>query len=407
MQSKSYYNFPVQKNYEGNKMNRFTIPRDVYFGDDALDFFDTVEGNKAFIVVGSQRSVDNGTVKKVQDKLEKSNIKSDLFVGVEHDPSVETVNKGVKQMNEFEPDMIIAIGGGSPIDAAKAMWIFYENPDFTYEEAAIPFNLPKMRKKAKFYAIPTTSGTATEVTSFSVVSENDTDIKFPIADFEITPDVAIIDTTLADSMPASLVAITGMDALTHAIEAYTSTMATPYTDAVAMKAIEMIRDNLALSYKGDMKARENMHIAQNLAGMAFSNAILGIVHSMAHKSGRIFNIPHGTANALYLTYVIEYNAKSALKQYAQIAKTLGLKGNSEEELTNALVKQVEQMRTDLNMPHTMKEFGVDEQAFLDRLDEIAPKAVLDPCTSTNPREINDEQMKELFLCAYYGKKVDF
>jgi alcohol dehydrogenase class IV len=388
-------------------MNRFTIPRDVYFGDDALDFFETLEGKKAFIVIGSERSIENGTTKRLEEKLAKANIQSTIFCGVEHDPTVATVDKGAKAMLEYQPDVIISIGGGSPTDAAKAMWIFYEHPEFTIEEAAIPFNLPKLRKKAKFYSIPTTSGTATEVTSFSVVSDTKTDIKFPIADFEITPDAAIIDTTLVESLSPSQVANTGMDALTHAIEAYVSTMATPYTDAVAMKSIEMIRDNLYLSFNKDQEARKNMHIAQNLAGMAFSNAILGIVHSMAHKTGRIYGIPHGMANALYLSYVIEYNAKDALKQYAQIARTLGLKGDSEEELTASLVKQIEKMRTDLNLPHTLKEAGVDEKDFLARVDTIAPLAVKDPCTSTNPRTINDEQMKKLFLATYYGKKVDF
>ena len=388
-------------------MNRFTIPRDVYFGDDALDFFETLEGKKAFIVIGSERSIENGTTKRLEEKLAKANIESTIFCGVEHDPTVATVEKGTKAMLDYEPDVIISIGGGTPTDAAKAMWIFYEHPEFTMEEAAIPFNLPKLRKKAKLYAIPTTSGTGTEVTSFSVVSDNETDIKFPIGDFVITPDAAIIDTTLVESLSPSQVANTGMDALTHAIEAYVSTMASPYTDAVAMKSIEMIRDNLALSYTKDQEARKNMHIAQNLAGMAFSNAILGIVHSMAHKTGRIYNIPHGMANALYLSYVIEYNAKSALKQFSQIAKTLGLKGETEEELTASLVEQIKQMRTDLNMPHTLKEAGVDEQDFLNRLDTIAPLAVKDPCTGTNPRPINDEQMKKLFLASYYGDKIDF
>ena len=388
-------------------MRRFTIPRDVFFGEDALSYLKTVKGERAFIVIGSERLIKDGTAPKAESYLKEAGIESKFFVGVENDPSVETVMKGAEQMKEFQPDVIIGIGGGSPIDAAKAMWIFYEYPEFTFEEAAKPFNLPELRQKAKFYAIPTTSGTATEVTSFSVITDHKTGIKYPIADYNITPDVAIVDTNLVQTMPKSLVANTGMDALTHAIEAYPSTFRSPFTDALAIKAIEMIGENLVKSYNGEDKARKEMHIAQNLAGMAFSNAILGIVHSMAHKTGKILDIAHGMANAIYLSYAIEFNAKTAEKDYADIARALRLSGNSDKELVESLVKYIGELRTAMNMPHSLKEYGIAEDVFMSKLDDLAETSVADPCTGTNPREISVEQMKKLLTAIYYGERVDF
>ena len=238
-------------------------------------------------------------------------------------------------MQEFEPDWIVAMGGGSPIDAAKAMWTFYEYPETTFEDLITPFSFPELRKKAKFLAIPSTSGTATEVTAFSVITDYEKGIKYPLADFNITPDIAVVDPTLAETMPPKLTAHTGMDALTHAIEAYVSTLNGPFTDPLALKAIHMVFDYLPDSYNGDKTAREQMHYAQCLAGMAFSNALLGIVHSMAHKTGAAFStghIPHGCANAIYLPYVIQYNAKDtvAADRYAEIARRMGLEGRSRQ-----------------------------------------------------------------------------
>ena len=334
-------------------------------------------------------------------------MKLQYFSGIENDPSVATVMKGVEAMNEFNPDLIIGIGGGSPIDAAKAMWIFYEYPEFTFEEAAKPFNLPELRQKAKFIAIPTTSGTGSEVTSFSIITDEETGIKYPVADYNITPDVAIVDTNLVQSMTPTLVADTGMDALTHAFEAYVSTARNPITDALAMKSIEMTVDNLINSFKGEEEARKEMHISQCLAGMAFSNAILGIVHSMAHKTGKIFNIPHGRANAIYLPYAIQFNAKTAGAIYADIAKRLGLKGETTDELVQSLIQMVKDFRIAMNMPSTLKEFGVSEEDFKSNLDKISEGAVADACTGTNPREISVEQMKRLFEATYYGTEVNF
>lgn len=386
-------------------MHRFTIPRDIYFGDNALEHLKNLKGKKAFLVIGSQRLIQDGTIAKMKNLLNEANIESQIFAGIETDPSVETVMDGVKALNAFNPDLIIGIGGGSPIDAAKAMWIFYEYPNFTFAEAAKPFSLPELRTKAKFIAIPTTSGTGTEVTAFSIITDNKNGIKYPIADYNITPDVAIVDTGLVQTMSKTLIAHTGMDALTHAFEAYVSKVRNPITDGLAMKAIEMTVDNLSNSFNGDLNARKNMHIAQCLAGMAFSNAILGIVHSMAHKTGKLFGVPHGCANAIYLPDVIAFNAEEATAgaAYADIAKRLGLQGKTNGELVDSLITMVKNLRSKVEIPSTLKEFGVPENLFKAHLDEISEFAIQDPCTSTNPRDISVEQMKQLFETVYYGK----
>ena len=388
-------------------MARFTIPRDVFMGDDAIENIKDIKGKKAFIVIGSDRLIKDGTVGKVEGYLKEAGIESTVFSGVENDPSVKTVREGSAAMLEYNPDWIIGIGGGSPIDAAKAMWLFYEYPEFTLEEAAKPFNLPELRKKAKFIGVTTTSGTATEVTSFSVITDHETGIKYPIADFNLTPDIAIVDTNLVLTLSPTVVANTGFDVLTHALEAYASTMATPLTDALAMKSIEMTVANLEASFKKDMEARKNMHIAQNLAGMAFSNAILGIVHSMAHKTGHILDIPHGLANAIYLTYVIQYNAKTAPKKYVEVAKQLHLDGSTDQELVASLVSLIKGMRKDLGMPSSLKEYGINEADFFSKLPEMAKTSVADPCTGTNPRAIDAATMEKLFTAVYNGEDVNF
>ena len=278
---------------------RFTLPRDLYHGKNALEALKTLTGKRAIVVTGGGSMKRFGFLQKVEDYLKEAGMDVRLFEGVEPDPSVETVMKGAKAMEEFQPDWIVAIGGGSPIDAAKAMWAFYEYPDTTFESLITPFNFPTLRTKAKFCAIPSTSGTATEVTAFSVITDYAKGIKYPLADFNITPDVAIVDPALAETMPKKLTAHTGMDAMTHAIEAYVSTLHCEYTDPLALHAIEMINEYLIPSYNGDMEARDKMHDAQCLAGMAFSNALLGIVHSMAHKTGAAYSgghIVHGCAN---------------------------------------------------------------------------------------------------------------
>lgn len=393
-------------------MMRFTLPRDIYYGKGSLEQLKTLTGKKAVLVLGGGSMKRFGFVDKVEAYLKEAGIEVKLIENVEPDPSVETVMKGAAVMREFEPDWIIAMGGGSPIDAAKAMWVFYEYPDTTFEEIIQPFSFPTLRQKAKFLAIPSTSGTATEVTAFSVITDYEKGIKYPLADFNITPDVAIVDPELAETMPEKLTAHTGMDALTHAIEAYVSTMNSPFTDPLALKAISMVFEYLPDSYEKDMAAREQMHYAQCLAGMAFSNALLGIVHSMAHKTGAAFStghIPHGCANAIYLPYVIKYNAKdaTALKRYADIARSVGLEGNTDEELMLALCAKIDAYNVKLNIPKTLKEFGIIEEEFKEKVEEIAKNAVGDACTGSNPRTIDPETMAKLLTCTYYGTEVDF
>ena len=403
---------------------RFTLPRDIYHGENALEALKTFKGKKAFVCVGGGSMKRFGFLDKVVQYLQEAGMEVKLFEGIESDPSVDTVMKGAKGMQDFGPDWIVAIGGGSPIDAAKAMWIKYEYPDCTFEDMCKVFGIPTLRNKAKFCAISSTSGTATEVTAFSIITDYQKGIKYPIADFEITPDVAIVDPALAQTMPKKLVAHTGMDALTHAIEAYVSTANCDYTDPLALHAIEMIRDNLVNSYNEDKQARNEMHNAQCLAGMAFSNALLGIVHSMAHKTGAVFgdlgaHIIHGAANAMYLPKVIAFNAKdeTAKKRYAKIADVIGLAGNSDEEKVKALIAYVRDLNDQLNIPHCIQHYGADsypaeqgfvpENVFLERLHDIAVNAIADACTGSNPRQPSVEEMEKLLKCCYYDTEVDF
>ncbi|AGY78155.1 iron-containing alcohol dehydrogenase [Clostridium autoethanogenum] len=388
-------------------MARFTLPRDIYFGENSLETLKDLDGKKAVIVVGGGSMKRFGFLDKVVNYLKEAGIESKLIEGVEPDPSVETVMNGAKLMREYEPDLIVSIGGGSPIDAAKAMWIFYEYPEFTFKEAVVPFGLPKLRQKATFIAIPSTSGTATEVTAFSVITDYKAKIKYPLADFNLTPDIAIIDPALAQTMPPKLTAHTGMDALTHAIEAYVAGLHSVFSDPLAIQAIVMVNQYLIKSYNEDKEARNQMHLAQCLAGMAFSNALLGITHSLAHKTGAVFHIPHGCANAIYLPYVIDFNKKACTPRYADIARSLKLPGNTDDELVDSLTNMIKDMNKSMDIPLTLKDYGVDEKEFKDNEDFIAHNAVLDACTGSNPRSINDAEMKKLLEYIYYGKKVDF
>lgn len=391
-------------------MQRFTLPRDIYYGKNSLDVLKTISGKRAIIAVGGGSMKRFGFLDKVVKNLEGAGIETKLFENIEPDPSVETVMKGAEVMREFEPDWIVSIGGGSPIDAAKAMWAFYEYPETKFEDLITPFQFPELRQKAKFIAIPSTSGTATEVTAFSVITDYSKGIKYPLADFNITPDIAILDPELAYTMPKTLTAHTGMDALTHAIEAYVSTASSVFTDPLALKAIDMVFDNILDSYDENKDARDAMHYAQCMAGMAFSNALLGIVHSMAHKTGAAFStghVPHGCANAIYLPYVIKFNAKSAAAKYAEIARYAGIAGGSDEELIDNLCKKIIDYNKKLSIPSTLKEFGIDEAEFKEKVEEISKNAIGDACTGSNPREINADQMKALFECIYYGNEVTF
>lgn len=405
-------------------MFRFTLPRDLYHGEGALEALKTFKGKKAIVCVGGGSMKRFGFLDKAVSYLEEAGMEVQLFEGIEPDPSVETVMKGAQAMLDFEPDWIVAIGGGSPIDAAKAMWIKYEYPDITFEDMCKVFGIPALRKKAHFCAISSTSGTATEVTAFSIITDYEKGIKYPIADFEITPDVAIVDPALAQTMPKKLVAHTGMDAITHAVEAYVSTANCDYTDPLALHAIKMIQNDLVDSYNGDEEKRNAMHNAQCLAGMAFSNALLGIVHSMAHKTGAAFadygaHIIHGAANAMYLPKVIAFNAKdeTAAKRYGDIADFMELGGDSIEEKVKLLIDYLRKMNDELNIPHCIKNYGADsypveqgfvpEDVFLERLPEIAKNAIGDACTGSNPRQPSQEEMEKLLKCCYYDTEVDF
>ena len=401
---------------------RFTLPRDLYHGKGSIDELKNLKGKKAFVVTGGGSMKRFGFLDRVVANLKEAGMEVQLFEGVEPDPSVTTVMRGAEAMRSFEPDWIVAIGGGSPIDAAKAMWAFYEYPNVTFEDLCVPFNFPTLRQKAHFCAIPSTSGTATEVTAFSVITDYDKGIKYPLADFNITPDVAIVDPDLAEKMPAKLTAHTGMDAMTHAIEAYVSTVHCDYTDPLALHAIKMIHNDLKKSYDGDMEARDRMHNAQCLAGMAFSNALLGIVHSMAHKTGAAFtggHIIHGAANAMYLPKVIKYNAKNpeAAERYAEIARFINLPGSTTEELVDALIAELREMNRQLNIPLAIKNYGeggvladtsiIDEQEFLAKLPEVAANAIGDACTGSNPRQPSQEEMDKLLKACYYDLDIDF
>ena len=377
-------------------MARFTLPRDLYHGKGALEALKSFTGKKAMICVGGGSMKRFGFLDRAVEYLKEAGMEVELFEGIEPDPSVETVMRGAEAMLKFEPDWIIAMGGGSPIDAAKAMWIKYEYPEITFEEMCKVFGIPPLRRKAHFCAISSTSGTATEVTAFSIITDYQKGIKYPIADF----------------------------AMTHAVEAYVSTAHCDYTDPLAIFAIRMIQGDLVDSYNGDMAKRDSMHNAQCLAGMAFSNALLGIVHSMAHKTGAAFadygaHIIHGAANAMYLPKVIAFNAKDpeAKKRYGVIADEMKLGGTTDDEKVKLLIEHLRGMNDALNIPHCIQHYGPDsypaeqgfvpENVFLERLPEIAKNAIADACTGSNPRQPSQEEMEKLLKCCYYDTEVDF
>ncbi len=405
-------------------MTRFTLPRNLYHGEGSLEVLKTIKGKKAMVCTGGSAMQKTGFLDKTVAYLKEAGLEVAVIDGIEPDPSVETVMNGAAEMLKFEPDWIVAIGGGSPIDAAKAMWIKYEYPDITFEEMCKVFGLPELRKKAQFCAIPSTSGTATEVTAFSIITDYKQGIKFPIADFEITPDLTILDSKIAETMPQKLTAHTGMDAITHAVESYVSTARSDFTAPLSLYSAKMIKDNLVDSYNGDLSKREVIHNAQCMAGMAFSNGLLGIVHSMAHKTGAAFekygaHLIHGAANAMYLPKVIAFNAKNeqAKAHYGELADVLGLGGSNNDEKTAALIAFLRKMNDDLKIPQCIKNYGLDsyyaeqgfvpEEVFLEKLPEIAKNAIGDACTLSNPRTPTQEEMENLFKCCYYDLEVDF
>ena len=409
-------------------------PEKVYFKKGcmpvALDELGTVMGKKRCFIVTDSFLYKNGYTKPIEDKLDQMGIVHTCFSDVEPDPSVDTVLNGAEAMRKFNPDTIIALGGGSAMDAAKGMWLFYENPQADFEDLRLKFadirkrvfKFPKLGRKAKMVAIPTTSGTGSEVTSFAVITDKVNNVKYPLADYELTPDVAIIDPQFVMSVPAAVTADTGLDVLTHAIEAYVSIMATDYTDALAMKAIQMVFEYLPKSYKGantaeGKEAREKMHNASCIAGMAFANAFLGVNHSLAHKLGSEFHIPHGRANAILLPHVIEYNAtmpskfaafpkyKSfvADKKYAEIAKALGLKANTTEEGVKSLVEAVRNLMKELNMPMTIQACGIEEETYFAAIERLALDAFDDQCTPANPRLPLVSELVQIYKDIYKAK----
>ncbi|SFL79727.1 iron-containing alcohol dehydrogenase [Salibacterium qingdaonense] len=386
-------------------MSRFTIPRDIFFEDNALEVLRSFEGEKAALIIGGGSVKQNGNLTTIQKHLAAANIETEVLEGYNTEPTAAMVKQGAEELASFQPDWIIGIGGGSAMDAAKAIWLFYEYPELSFEDATKPFELPRLRKKAKFAGIPTTSGSGSEVSNLSVVMDEKTNIKYPLADFELTPDIAIIDPAMIENLPGHIAAYTGMDAFTHTIEAYVAKPRTLYTDILSLGGAEVIKNNLLASCQGSQDAAKQMHSIQAMAGMAFANAVLGNVHSLAHKSGPTFGIPHGYANAIYLPYVIQFNRAVVEDRFAEIARRLHLEGADDAELTDALVAYIFQLNKDLGLATTLQDFGVSEEDFNKHVDTMAKNAMDDPCTGTNPRETTEAQMKELYKAAFYGQEA--
>ncbi len=409
-------------------MQWFKVPPKIYFEAGSIQYLSKMpEITKAFIVT-DQSMVKLGYVDKVIYQLEKheNHIHFEVFSDVEPDPSFDTIDRGVEAMGQFTPDVIIALGGGSAIDAAKGMWLFYEHPEVDKEGLKLKFldirkrtyKYPSLGLKAKFVAIPTTSGTGSEVTSFAVITDKDNNVKYPFADYELTPDVAIIDPDFVLTLPKVLTADTGMDVLTHAIEAYVSNMASDYTDGLAEKSGELIYKYLLRAYESgtDKEAREKVHNASCIAGMAFTNAFLGINHSLAHKLGGEFHIAHGRCNAILLPYVIRYNASSPTKfvsfpkyeyyiadeKYAMFAKKIGLDVKDTEDGVDKLIDMVNKMNEKLGIPKSFREYGIDEETYMSKLDTLANHAFEDQCTTANPRLPLVTELKKILIDAYYG-----
>ncbi len=412
-------------------MQWFKVPEKIYFEAGSISYLEKMpEITRAFIVT-DESMVKLGYIDKILYHLRKRHdyVHSEIFSEVESDPSFETIEKGLKMMNEFKPDVIIAVGGGSPIDAAKGMWLFYEHPDADVEGLKLKFmdirkrtyKFPKLGTKAKMVAIPTTSGTGSEVTSFAVLTDKKLNKKYPLADYELTPDVAIVDPDLVMSLPKKITADTGMDVLTHAIESYVSNMASDYTDGLAEKALELVFKNIREAYNhGDNKtAREHMHNASTIAGMAFTNAFLGVNHSLAHKIGAEFHLAHGRINAILLPYVIRYNSQMptkfvsfpkyeyfiADKKYADLARRMNFPAFTNEEGVWSLIHEIQKLNEDLGIEKSFKEAGVDEQEFLSKVDMLADRAFEDQCTTANPRVPLVSELKQILIDSYYGNEI--
>lgn len=407
-------------------------PEKVYFKKGctpvALDELGAVMGKKRCFIVTDSFLYKNGYTKKIEDKLDQMGIVHTCFSDVEPDPSLASAKAGAAAMRAFEPDCIIALGGGSAMDAGKIMWVLYENPEVDFDDMAMDFmdirkriyTFPKMGKKAYFVAIPTSSGTGSEVTPFAIITDKETGIKWPLADYELMPNMAIVDTDNMMSAPKGLTCASGIDVMTHAIEAYVSIMASDYTDSLALKAIKLVFDYLPRAYKNgnDVEARDHMANASCMAGMTFANAFLGINHSLAHKLGAFHHLPHGIANAVVLTDVMRYNSAEvptkmgtfsqyqyphALARYAEIGRFVGLTGKDDQEVFEKLIDKLEALKKEIDIKPSIQAYGVDEKYFLETLDEMTEQAFNDQCTGANPRYPLMSELKEIYLTAYYGK----
>lgn len=411
----------------------FKTPNKIYFKKGclpvALDELKTYYGKKKAFIVTDSFLYGNGYTKPITDKLDEMGITHACFYEVAPDPTLQCAQKGVDQLRAFGPDVIIALGGGSAMDAGKIMWLMYEHPECNFEDLAMDFMdirkrvyvFPKMGEKAMFVAIPTSSGTGSEVTPFAIITDAATGTKWPITDYELMPNMAIIDTDYMMNQPKGLTSASGIDALTHALEAYVSIMATDYTDGIALKAVKNIFQYLPRAYENganDPEAREKMANASTLAGMAFANAFLGVCHSMAHKLGAYHHLPHGIANALLIELVMRYNADPApvkmgtfsqypyphaLERYCEIARFAGIQGKDDEEVFENFIQAIAQLKETVGIKRTIRDYGIDEKAFLETLDEMVENAFNDQCTGANPRYPLMSEMKEMYLKAYYGE----
>lgn len=409
----------------------FKVPSKIYFKPGSLGFaLKELAGKKKAFIVTDKPLFDLGYTKKITDILDEMGIAHRIFSDVKPDPDLSTINVAIKQLNSFEPDVIIALGGGSPIDASKILWLMYEHPELKFEDLAMRFmdirkrifEFPPLGKKAEMVAIPTTSGTGSEVTPFSIITDDTTGIKYAIADYALTPNMAIVDADLVLTMPRGLCAASGIDVLTHALESYVSVMSTEYTRGLSTEAGKLILEYLPSSYKNaDALSRERVHHAATIAGMAFANAFLGVCHSMAHKLGAAFHVPHGIANALLICQVIRYNATDCpVKQgvfpqyrfphakaaYARFAEAMGLKGKTDDELVESLIQKIEELKKELNIPASIKEWGIDKNAFEKAMETLPTLAFDDQCTSANPRYPLIEEIEKLYRYAYDGV-IDF
>ncbi len=411
----------------------FRTPEKVYFKKGsmpvALDELGTVMNKKKCFIVTDSFLYKSGYVKPIEEKLDSMGIRHTCFYDVAPDPTLGCALEGTKAMREFEPDVIIALGGGSAMDAGKIMWVMYEHPEVDFEDMAMDFmdirkriyTFPKMGIKAYFVAIPTSSGTGSEVTPFAVITDEKTGTKYPLADYELMPKMAIVDTDNMMTQPKGLTSASGIDVMTHALEAYVSIMNSEFTDSLALKATKLVFDYLPRAYENgnDVEARDKMAMASCMAGMAFANAFLGVNHSLAHKIGAFHHIPHGIANALVLTYVMRYNASAVptkmgtfpqyayphtLERYCEIARFNGIVGKDDNETFELLIKRIEELKKTIGIKDSIKEYGVDEKYFLDTLDDMTEQAFNDQCTGANPRYPLISELKEIYLMAYYGKE---